>query len=597
MSNIDNNKLQKFTDMLERGKMKLGGMFQEGAKGAMDFLLKLDESTNGLVGMTLAAGSFLSPISDAVIGLGQVATGIKAITDSKLGDWASSAKDKILGIKDAIRKVDLAGKFSTLKEGLLSIISRAKEAAVSIGTTLWTALKSAATAAKDAAIWLGKAAIEVLKGGLNALKAAAMWLVEKAAKLAEAAATAAAEAAQWLLNVAMSANPIGIVILAIAALVAILWYLYNTCEPVRNAIDGIWAGVTGAIQPIVDSVQWLIDKLTDLANGDWSVTIDIVKAGASAGVDTVMDGANNDISRGIVGALMGDEALTQVDEQMPAFKEKVSTSINEMLDAIWNDGTQGFLGWLGEISGIDVGSYLTGLQTSIATIPEWINQAGQGAIQGFKNMYDGAVQWLNNIITNVMNFGGRLYNSITNAAHNAWKSFVDNVKGMWKHMQEEVDSILSEADRLLRELPGKLWNAAVNMVRGWLTGSGEGSPGFMFYAFEEDIGAMERISRNNKIADNIGDTATSMVDNWDNLKLKYSYDTGNNLEITGNTNGNDNVESLLTRIVELLANLTINNNINYNHYGDIDSDEKMEEILAYIRKYLNYNNNTAGRTV
>ena len=42
---------------------------------------------------------------------------------------------------------------------------------------------------------------------------------------------------------------------------------------------------------------------------------------------------------------------------------------------------------------------------------------------------------------------------------------------------------------------GKLWNAAVKMVQvGWLTGSGEGSPGFMYYAFEEDLGAMERIS-------------------------------------------------------------------------------------------------------
>ena len=193
------------------------------------------------------------------------------------------------------------------------------------------------------------------------------------------------------------------------------------------------------MQPIID-MQWLIDELTRLANGDWTVTIELVKAGADAGVDTGMDMANNDLSRGIVGALMGDEALTQVDEQMPAFKEKVSTSINEMLDSIWNDGTQGFLGWLGNIAGIDVGSYLTGLQTSLNNIPQWVNQTGQSAIQGFKNMYDGARQWLDNIINNVKNFGGNLYNSITQAAHNAWQSFVNNIKGMWHHMQEEVDS-------------------------------------------------------------------------------------------------------------------------------------------------------------
>ena len=473
-----NNKLQEFNAMLETGKRDLGGMFREGAKGGMEFLLTLNEATGGLVGMTIAASEFVSPVADAVMGIGQMATGIKSLKDLGVIKWF---KDLELGQK-------------------------------------------------------------------------------------------AVAAAQWLVNTAMGANPIYLIVIAIIALVAILWYLYNTCEPVRNAIDGIWAGVTSAIQPIIDAVQWLIDELTRLADGDWTVTIELVKAGADAGVDAGMDMANNDLSRGIVSMLMGDEALTQVDEQMPAFKEKVSTSLNEMLDSIWNDGTQGFLGWLAGIAGIDVGSYLAGLQTSLNNIPVWVNQTGQSAIQGFKNMYDGARQWLDNIINNVKNFGVNLYNSITQAAHNAWQSFVNNIKGMWHHMQEEVDSILSEADRLLRELPGKLWNAAVRMVQGWLTGSGEGSPGFMYYAFEEDLGAMERISRNNNIAGNMEDTARSMVNNWSN---------NSQLEVSGSNNGSGDVPVSYT----------------FNLYGDIDNEERMQKFLDAVRRELEWNNNTAGRSV
>lgn len=76
-----NNKLETFNGMLERGRYNLGGMFQEGAKHAMDFVLKLDESTNGMVGMGLALAGFASPLTDSIMGLGQMATGMKAIKD------------------------------------------------------------------------------------------------------------------------------------------------------------------------------------------------------------------------------------------------------------------------------------------------------------------------------------------------------------------------------------------------------------------------------------------------------------------------------------------------------------------------------------
>ena len=81
---IYNNKFQQFNDMLERGKMNLGGVFQEGAKGAMDFALQLDQASGGLVGMGFALVDFASPITDSVMGLGQMATGIKALKDLEL---------------------------------------------------------------------------------------------------------------------------------------------------------------------------------------------------------------------------------------------------------------------------------------------------------------------------------------------------------------------------------------------------------------------------------------------------------------------------------------------------------------------------------
>ena len=161
-------------------------------------------------------------------------------------------------------------------------------------------------------------------------------------------------------------------------------------------------------------------------------------------------------------------------------------------------------------------------------------------------------------------------------------------------MAEEVDSILSQADRLLRELPGKLWNAAVNMVRGWLTGSGEGSPGFMYYAFEEDIGAMEKKAGDNNIADNMGATARDMVSSWGKPSLSYP---NIDLDVNRSNGGDSDVTNILSRILDALVTMKYTGNITLNHYGDTDDEDKMYRILEFIQRAVDWDNETAGRKV
>ena len=71
--------------------------------------------------------------------------------------------------------------------------------------------------------------------------------VHRATMLAGTFATYAAAAAQWVLNTAMNANPIGLVILAVAALVGALAWLVNHFEIVSEFCTSMWESPIAAI--------------------------------------------------------------------------------------------------------------------------------------------------------------------------------------------------------------------------------------------------------------------------------------------------------------------------------------------------------------
>jgi len=148
-------------------------------------------------------------------------------------------------------------------------------------------------ATNTAKTWLREAAEKALsfaKGVLNSLmdSSVVMWLKETAAtvantvaKGAQSAITGIVTAAQGALNFIMSMNPMTLIVIAIAALVAAFVLLWNKCEGFRNFFMGLWDtlksvgawiantftgifnGVANAVSSMVNSV---VSKLKSLVN-------------------------------------------------------------------------------------------------------------------------------------------------------------------------------------------------------------------------------------------------------------------------------------------------------------------------------------------
>jgi phage-related protein len=77
------------------------------------------------------------------------------------------------------------------------------------------------------------------------------------------AATVVWTGVQWLLNAALTANPIGLVILAIAALVAGIIWAWNNCETFRNIVIGVFNAVKNSIEV---AINWVVDRISWLVN-------------------------------------------------------------------------------------------------------------------------------------------------------------------------------------------------------------------------------------------------------------------------------------------------------------------------------------------
>ena len=86
--------------------------------------------------------------------------------------------------------------------------------------------------------------------------------VVKNAVLASGATTVnAITVAQWAWNAAMSANPIAIVIIAVAALIAIGIALYKNWDTVKAGATALWNSLMNFLKPAIDVVKGAFDSL------------------------------------------------------------------------------------------------------------------------------------------------------------------------------------------------------------------------------------------------------------------------------------------------------------------------------------------------
>lgn len=112
-----------------------------------------------------------------------------------------------------------------------------------------------------------KGGLVAVVSGLRAVKIAT--LAQVAASKIAVLASNAWKIAQTALNFVLSANPIGIVIMAIAALVAILVAVYNNSEAFRDICDQVWTVVKDLASTVWDFLVKAFEKASAVIQEAW----------------------------------------------------------------------------------------------------------------------------------------------------------------------------------------------------------------------------------------------------------------------------------------------------------------------------------------
>lgn len=109
--------------------------------------------------------------------------------------------------------------------------------------------------------------------------AKAAIVAKTAAELASAGVMKLVAAGQAALNAVMSANPVALVVLAVAALVAGLIALYNRSESFRKVVDALWDGLKRVASVVYNSVITAFERCLNTVKTLWKTFKQLIGLG------------------------------------------------------------------------------------------------------------------------------------------------------------------------------------------------------------------------------------------------------------------------------------------------------------------------------
>lgn len=383
---------------------------------------KAQEIFTALSGQLTAAFEAVQPALNWIIDTA-LPTAISAVLD--LADAFGSVVLTALEFKEVL--IAAAAVYGAFRAGkaLQSMIQGFQQAKVTLA--LFKASAQGATIAQAAfngTLTLGETLTALFTGQVTlAQLAQAGW----------ATVTGAVTKAFGALNAVLMANPIVLIVTAIAAVIAILVVLYTKCEGFRNFVNSVASAIVGFVKNAASAIAGFFKNLWATIQGIWSAVSGWFKS-------KVIDPLVNffaPIVQWISGFFQGCWIIIQA--VWAAVSGWFKTNV---IDPVVNFFTP--------IPGI-IGGFFSGLWTSIQSI--WATVSG----------------WFNlNVIQPLVNFFAPIVESIGGFFANLWASICSiwQAAGTW--FSENVTTPINNAFQAIGDFVKGIFNGMIGLVEGMI---------------------------------------------------------------------------------------------------------------------------------
>ena len=307
--------------------------------------------------------------------------------------------------------------------------------------------------------------VGVIIGGVTAAIAAfkiAAW----SAKLATEGFTIATKLqaiAQGALNAIMNANPIGLIILAITALVAGFMILWNNCEGFRNFWIGLWEGIktaaaaagewlSGVWSSITSAFSSAWNSITSFLSTAWQTIKNVVQVGLMF-IKTLITGYFQLIT--LPFRFIWENCKDTIIAAWNSIKEKVTTALNAIkgiISSVWNaikgvivpiiTAIVNFVKQRWDNLKNNVLTVFNAVKSIATTVWNAIKTSISNVVNGIKNtvsnIFDSIKSKVSGVFNSIKSIASSVWNGIKsaittpiNAAKDAVKAAIDKIKGFF----------------------------------------------------------------------------------------------------------------------------------------------------------------------
>lgn len=283
-----------------------------------------------------------------------------------------------------------------------------------------------------------EAGIVAITAGIIAFKAVAIFteVVEAFSGLVEALKMATS--AQEAFNIICDANPIGVIIALVAALVAGIIYLWTTNEGFRDAVIEVWNSICEFFSTLGEWFAGIWATLLQVFSDGWQAIVGFFTEGIPAAWQSVCDFFN------AIPIWLG-ELWTTIKQAFVDGWQAVVDFFTETLPA-WLESIVEWLGSLPESVGYALGCVIGKIVLFAVDVWNWITNDLASIIAGI-------IEWFASLPEKVGSIFGYVVGKIKEFAASCW-SWITN----------DLPSIIAGIVEWFGKLPGEIWNWLLNVI-------------------------------------------------------------------------------------------------------------------------------------